>query len=274
LASSGGTTSDVTIGTGTSTQGYPINCYYGYERSASIYTAAELGKVGSISKLGWYPTVTTTASVPVKIYIKHTTATTLTATTWATSISGATLVYSGTMAGTTANAWKEFTLSTAFNFTGGSNNLLVLVETNYGGAGTGSSTGAAVRYTSATSKHMYIRADNTAPTGNGTVSSYRPNIKVTITTASKESKIDLIENFTESISVSAYPNPTMGLVTIESNGEIKSIEVYSVSGAKVYSNASVNSASNEVDLSSFQNGVYVVVVNDGETRHTMKVIKK
>jgi hypothetical protein len=274
LASSGGTTSDVTIGTGTSTQGYPVNCYYGYERSASIYTAAELGKVGSISKLAWYPTLTTSYNVPIKIYVKHTTASTLTATTWANSISGATLVYSGTMAGTTANAWKEFTLSTAFNFTGGSNNLLVLVETNYGGTGIGSSTGAAVRYTTATSKHMYIRADNSAPTGNGTVSSYRPNIKVTITTASKESRIDVLENFTESISVSAYPNPTMGLVTIESNGEIKSIEVYSVSGAKVYSNASLNSASNEVDLSNFQNGVYVVVVNDGVTRHTMKVIKK
>jgi hypothetical protein len=273
LASGGGTTTDVTIGTGTSTQGYPINCYYGYERSASIYTATELGKVGSISKLGWYPTVTTTNNVPVKIYIKHTTATTLTATTWATSISGATLVYSGTMAGTTANAWKEFTLSTAFNFTGGTNNLMILVETNYGGTGAGTSTGASVRYTSATSKHMYIRADNAAPTGNGTVTSYRPNIKVTITTSSSApSTIDKVID-SNNIILSAYPNPTSGIVTIASDSDIKSIEVYSVTGAKLYSTTSVNKVSNEVDLSNFLNGAYIILVNDGVNRHTLKVIK-
>jgi hypothetical protein len=265
----------VTIGTGTSTQGYPINCYYGYERSASIYTAAELGKVGSISKLGWYPTLTTSYNVPIKIYVKHTTATTMTAATWANSISGATLVYSGTMAGTTANTWKEFTLSTAFNYTGGSNNLMVLVETNYGGTGIGSSTGAKVRYSSVSKKHMYIRADNSAPTGNGTVSNNRPNIRISISGA-KQSGGEVNEIFNENTSiVSVYPNPTRDLVTIESNGQVKSIEVYSISGAKVYSNSNItNSASNEVDLSNFQNGVYVVIVNDGVKRHTLKVIKQ
>lgn len=273
---SGGGTVDVTIGTGTSTQGYPINCYYGYERSASIYTATEVGKVGSISKVAWYPTLTTTYNVPVKIYIKQTTATTLTATTWASSISGATLVYSGTMAGTTANAWKEFTLSTAFNFTGGTNNLMVLVETNYGGTGAGSSTGAAVRYTSATSKHMYIRADNSAPTGNGTVSSYRPNVKITITTSATSPNVD-INNLTETnnITLSVYPNPTKDKVTVESNGEVKSIEIYTITGAKIYSRTeNLNNSYNEVDLSTFQNGLYILVVNDGVKRHKMKVIKQ
>ncbi len=277
LTSGGGTTTDVTIGTGTSTQGYPINCYYGYERSASIYTAAELGKVGSISKLAWYPTLTTTYNIPIKIYVKHTTATTLTATTWASSISGATLVYSGTMAGTTANAWKEFALSTAFNFTGGSNNLLVLVETNYGGTGAGTSTGAKVRYTSATSKHMYIRADNSAPTGNGTVTSYRPNVKITITTSSASSNDEVNTNFTENSNVilSVYPNPAKDRITIDSNGEIKSIEIFSITGAKVYSKTNIsNSASNEVNISDFNSGMYVLVVNDGVKRHTMKIIKE
>jgi M6 family metalloprotease-like protein len=274
---SGGTTYDVTVGTGTSVQGYPINCYYGYERSASIYTAAEIGQVGSISKLSWYPTLTTSYNVPVKIYIKHTTASTLTATTWATSISGATLVYSGTMAGTTANVWKEFILSTAFNFTGGSNNLVVLVETNYGSTGAGTSTGPGVRYTTATSRHMYVKADNTAPTGNGTVTSYRPNIKVTITTASASPSFEINNNFSENnnVTLSVYPNPTKDRITIDSNGEIKSIEIYSITGAKIYSKPSIsNSASNEVDLSDFQNGMYILVVNDGVKRHTIKIIKQ
>ena len=266
----GGSTSDITIGTGTSTQGYPINCYYGYERSASIYTATEVGSAGSISKLAWYPTLTTTYNVPIKIYIKHTTATTLTASTWATLTSGATLVYSGTMAGTTANAWKEFVLSTAFNYTGGSNNLMVLVETNYGGTGAGSSTGAAVRYTSATSKHLYVRADNSAPTGNGTVSSYRPNIKISIT----RSRIDDDSNGNISISnvnISAYPNPAKEKITIDSNVEIKSVDIYSITGAKVYSKPFT---SNEIDLTDFQNGIYLVVLNDGVKRHTLRIIKQ
>lgn len=275
LTSGGGTTIDVNLGTGTSTQGFPINCYYGYERSASIYTATEIAAVGSISKLAWYPTLTTTRNVPIKIYIKHTTASTLTAATWATSISGATLVYNGTMAGTTANTWKVFNLSTAFDFTGGSNNLMVLVETNYGGTGAGSSTGAAVRYTTATSKHMYIRADNTAPTGSGTVTSNRPNITITITTASPS--IEMNNSFSENSNVilSVYPNPTNDKVTIDSNGEVKSIEIYSITGAKIYSKSNIlNSASNVVDLSTFQNGVYVLIVNDGVKRHTMKIVKQ
>jgi len=269
LTSGGGT---VTIGTGTSTQGYPINCYYGYERSASIYTAAEVGVTGSLTMVEWYPTLTTSYSVPVNIYIKQTTASTITATTWATSISGATLVYSGTMAGTTANTWKAFTLSTPFNFTGGTNNLMVLVETNYGGTGAGSSTGPAVRYTTATSRHMYVKADNTAPTGTGTVTSYRPNIRLTIGgSAAPQATEQNVENVFNVIS--AFPNPTTGLITIQSEGEIRSINVYSITGAKIYSRPN-DQTSREIDLSSFNSGIYIVVVNDGIKNHTMKVIKE
>jgi gingipain R len=279
--SAGGTTSGVVVGTGTSTQGYPLNCYYGYERSAAIYTAAEIGKVGTISKLGWYPTLTTTTSVPVKIYIKHTTASTLTASTWATMISGATLVYNGTMSGTTANAWKEFVLSTAFEFTGGSNNLLVLVETNYGGAGTGTSTGAKFRYTSSTSRHMYVRADNSAPTGNGTVTSYRPNITITITTRGSVTEPEENNGIEEENNISltssellVYPNPTKSIITLKGAETFTSIEVYSIIGKRVYVNNNLSeSPIHEIDLTEFPNGVYLVIANDGESTHKVKVVK-
>ena len=267
----GGGGGTVIVGTGTSTQGYPINCYYGYERSASIYTAAEIGIVGSLTMVEWYPTLATTYNVPVKIYIKQTTASTITAATWANSISGATLVYSGTMAGTTANTWKAFTLSTPFNFTGGTNNLMVLVETNYGGTGAGSSTGPAVRYTTATSKHMYVRADNAAPTTTGTVTSYRPNIRLTI--AGAKATEQSVENGSNVIS--AFPNPTRGTVTIQSEGKIRSINVYSITGAKIYSISNItDQTSKEIDLSAFNSGIYIVVVNDGIKNHTLKVIKE
>lgn len=171
--------STVTIGTGTLTQIYPLGNYYGYERSASLYTAAEMTTAGTISQLNWYATVARTANIPMKIYLKETTSTALTAATWASLTTGATLVFDATNATITANAWNQFILSTTFVF-GGSNNLLVLVEANYGGSGTGGSAGTAVRYTTATSGHMYVRGDGSPPAGNGTVTSNRPNIQFEI----------------------------------------------------------------------------------------------
>lgn len=281
FTTTGGTISDVTIGTGTSTQGYPLNCYYGFERSASLYTASELGKTGSISKLGWYPTVTTSYNIPVKIYIKHTTATSITATSWANMISGATLVFNGTMNGTTANVWKEFVLSTAFEYSGGSNNLLILVETNYGGTGTGSSTGARYRYSSSSKRHMYVRADNSAPTGNGTISNNRPNIRITITTRGSQpsnrdndSSFDRMNLNTSLSSVTAFPNPTNGMVTIKSSELIYTIEVFSIAGKKVAILDNLMGVDTQIiDLSQFESGIYLLVVDDGVKRHMMKMVK-
>jgi hypothetical protein len=39
----------ITIGSGTSTQRYPLGNYFGYERSASLYTSTEIGSSGIIS---------------------------------------------------------------------------------------------------------------------------------------------------------------------------------------------------------------------------------
>ena len=73
--------------------------------------------------------------------------------------------------------------------------------------------------------------------------------------------------------ISAFPNPTSGKLTIQSEREIKSINIYSITGAKVYSRPK-DQTSNEIDLSSYNNGIYVVVVNDGVKNHTLKVIKQ
>ena len=168
----------VTIGTGTSTQRYPLGSLWGFERSASNYTVAEVTNTGSITKLAWNSTTTNTASRPIRVYLKTTTATTFTASNWASQIAGATLVYDANT--TIATGWNEFTLTTPFNYTGGTNNLLVLVEANAGGSGL-SGSGGNLSYSTATNKHMTITADTSAPTGNGYVNSDRPNIQVTFT---------------------------------------------------------------------------------------------
>ncbi len=171
----------ITIGTGTSTQRYPLGGYWGYERSASLYTSAEIGMSGIISSVAWYPTSSSSTARPMKIYLKETSSTTLSAQTWASIISGATLVFDGNTGSITANSWNTFSLTTSFNYSG-INNLLVLVETNCGGSGCSTgSTNPDCRYSTSTYCHQYWTADNSPPPGNGTVTNYRPNVQLVIT---------------------------------------------------------------------------------------------
>ena len=164
----------VTIGTGTSTQRQPFGLYFGYERSAAIYTATEIGTFGSITTLAWYVSTAQTATAPTKIYLATTTATTLTAGTWADLTTGATLVYDATRS-FTPTGWLTIDIT---DFTYSSGNLLVLCETNYGGGGVSSY--PLFRYSTATSQHEYWAQDNSAPTGSGTVNANRPNIQTSI----------------------------------------------------------------------------------------------
>ncbi|HBG70374.1 MAG: hypothetical protein A2W93_15700 [Bacteroidetes bacterium GWF2_43_63] len=163
--------SQVTIGTGTSEGQYPFTANWKYVRSASLYTAAEIGSYGSIQSLAWYVSTSWTGSVPIKIYLKTTTATSITSSTWATMISGATLVYDGT-ANFGSTGWKTIDI-TDFNYC--IDNLLVLCESNVGTA-----CYPKFRYTTSTNMHMTLTSDASAPAGSGTVGSARPNIQMTI----------------------------------------------------------------------------------------------
>lgn len=165
----------VTVGAGTSTGRFPISAYFGYERSASLYQSSEVGTSGSIERLAWYATITG-GSRPIKVYLVETAATSLTADTWANLIAGATLVFDNTL--TPTIGWNTVTLSSPFSYSG-TNNLLVLVETNYGGGGDGSSSsGNAVQYSTAAARHQQWNADTNPPSTNGTVNSNRPNIQI------------------------------------------------------------------------------------------------
>lgn len=172
------TTNPVVVGTGTTTATYPLGVVRGYERSASIYTAAEIGRSGFLDSLSWYPTTARTVYRPLKIYVKHTTSTTLTAGTWASMISGATLIYDDSTTVPTANVWQAFPLKLNNFYYNGTDNLLVMVEQN---KGVNSNQTTACRYSTATSKHEYWRNATTpisAPTGAGTVENNRPNIRL------------------------------------------------------------------------------------------------
>ena len=168
---------EITIGTGTSVQVYPLGNNYGFERSASLYKASELVNTGNISTLAWYANVGGKGARSIKIYLKETTANTIVSSDWSSMTSGATLVYDGSV--TPQQEWNTFILNTAFNYTGNANNLLVLVEANYGGSGNGGgASGNSIRYSDVAGTHMYIRGDYSAPTTTGTITAYRPNLKL------------------------------------------------------------------------------------------------
>lgn len=168
----------VIIGTGTSTNNWPFYTNYGYSRSASLFTAAEVGIPTLLTSLAWNISTSTTADIPVKIYLKTTTATDLTSDTWANMIAGATLVYNGTTQ-FTPTGWKTFDIT---DFSYCSDNLLVLCEANFTGFGAGSTVYFYYTTTSSNS-HEYWYADSSPPTGTGTTSTSRPNIKITKTPA-------------------------------------------------------------------------------------------
>lgn len=209
----------ITIGTGTSTQRYPLGNYYGYERSAALYTASEITIAGTITKLGWYATLSRTAVIPIKIYLKQTTATSLTSTTWSSIISGATLVFDGNNNSITANAWNEFDLTTSFSYNG-IDNLLVLVEANYGGPGILPSSGVGVRYSTSTDRHQYWQADYNPPTGNGTLNSNRPNIQITLQTSDMTYESSTTEQASTSIvPIGSTDQPVIGLKVVTSGSQ-------------------------------------------------------
>ncbi len=166
-----GVFADVTIGTGTSTQYYPMSTYYNYYRSATLYTSTEIGATGTITDLKWYcSTANTTTSFPIKIYWKYTNLTALTSDTWANYSTGANEIYSATHTINTTG-WFNFNV-TDFTYDG-TQNLMILVES---GSAAFVSPYVNWRYTTtATNMFARVQADGSVPTSL-TASTLRPNI--------------------------------------------------------------------------------------------------
>ncbi|GAA4372822.1 hypothetical protein GCM10023186_02680 [Hymenobacter koreensis] len=148
-----------------------------------IYTAAEIGSSGNISQVGFYlNSVSTPGAAPTKIYLKTVTNSAFAAaTTVASEISGATLVYDATIPASAfvANTWVSVPLTTPFAYNGTSN-LEVIVETNAAAEGNESSTGKVFRYaTTGVARAQFWNEDNTAPVAVGVLSATRPNIRLT-----------------------------------------------------------------------------------------------
>lgn len=172
-------TNPVTIGTGTGTGLYPFGIdgrsagNANHVQSVALYTAAEIGGGGIITKLEWYANTVRTDTRNIQIWLKHTTATTLSAGAFSNYITGAQLVYDGTFVPSIAG-WNALDLTSNFGYNG-TQNLLVIVYTN---STSTSNISSACRYTTSANRHHQWNARNTAPSGNGTVNGNRPNIRI------------------------------------------------------------------------------------------------
>lgn len=185
--------SPLTIGTGTDYsasgssadgQGSPMgNTYYYNSAAQFIYTAEELASMGgakAITSVAFYHNANSFSN-NIKIYLAHTTATTVDPSSPATT---PTLVYSGTgvTIGGSSEGWQTFTFDDPFNYNGTDNLLVVVCRVNNS---SGYNSSQKWQYTETTDNKFMVRhADNTSygditNTSNSyTASTKRPNIQI------------------------------------------------------------------------------------------------
>ena len=184
--SNAGSQTDLTVGTGTSESYYaPYNNYYGNSWNECIYLASEIGTAGIIDAVSYYVSTSTAYTCDqIKIYMGHTTKDIHASTSDWTPLSDLTLVYSAnniTIGSSTG--WETRHLTNTFNYNGVDN--LVIVVTH--AAGSDYTSGLKYRYTSLSNRCMYRQADGNASyaehpgTSTGSLSTYVPNIKLSIT---------------------------------------------------------------------------------------------
>jgi len=239
---------DVPVGNPNDASGRrPLGTFFGYERSAMIYTAEEIGASGSgnVTQVGFYlNTVNTPGAAPTKIYLKTVSnATFAAATTVAAEQMGATLVYDSTIpaASFTANSWVTVPLTTPFAYNGTSN-LEVIVETNATGDGNETGAGKVFRYSSTgtgVNRAQFWAMDGTAPTLTGLLSVTRPNIRlVGLTPIANDAAVRAV--FTLGKALVATPQVVQAVVTNRGSAALTNLPVtLNVTGATTFTDAKV-----------------------------------
>ncbi len=166
-----------TIGTGTTSVGWPYYTYYHDSRTQMLYLASEItaagGSLGRIMKIG-FDVVSAASQVMNGFYIKmkNTNITSLTA--WET---GLTDVYSGTYA-VPGTGWQHVTLQTPFEWDGTSNVLIEICfdNTSY----TSNSTVNSSTTTGTLNRHYHMDNGTGCTMTSTSTAATRPNIVLTI----------------------------------------------------------------------------------------------
>jgi len=82
--------------------------------------------------------------------------------------------------------------------------------------------------------------------------------------------LDVPENSVEDVAI--YPNPSLETITIQvTNGRLETIVISDITGKQVYSETvTSNSASKNINIASFANGLYLVTLNNTVTQKIIK----
>ncbi len=81
------------------------------------------------------------------------------------------------------------------------------------------------------------------------------------------------EDLTNTGEFNIYPNPGNGQFTLRTVGNIQSVDVYSISGVKVFSQANFNQQLNtEINLSALSPGIYLMKANISGKNYSQKLI--
>ena len=123
----------ITIGTGTSTSNLHPLTDYPYHKWEGIYLSSELGGAKDISALAFYKASgnnTTNDITGVTIYMKHTTASSLT-TGNATNVGYGSAVFTGNFPNTDTTGWMEVPFTSTFAYNG-TDNISVYIEQTRG----------------------------------------------------------------------------------------------------------------------------------------------
>ncbi len=156
-----GTVTEVTIGSGSSTNAYlPTYSYYNYSLTEQIYTAAEIGQAGTITAVSFKVGNAKSTTRTVDLYLKHTTKTAFSSKTGWETLSSSNKVYSGSVT-FNASGWTTITLSTPFEYNGTSN-LIIGMDDNTGSYVSSSSNSPKFYvYSTSANRALRIYSDNT-----------------------------------------------------------------------------------------------------------------
>ena len=187
------------------------NTYYYYSTAQFIYLASEMEGAKTINSLAFYHNNAGAFNATVKIYLAHTSSSTVSTSSPATS---GTLVYTGTnmSVGGSSAGWQTFTLETPFEYNG-TDNLMVIVCRTKGTTSPTYQSSLGWQYSTISGSYRFMQ--RSADTQNYdvisntsysyTASYYRPNIQIGYTTSggSCASGCECFENCTALTSTSS-----------------------------------------------------------------------
>jgi hypothetical protein len=168
---------EVTLGTGTSDYYMPMELFWNYSYSQTIYLPSEL-YAGPIQQIGWQYNGAGSSTETIVIYMGHTTKATFSSGTDWVTLAGLTQVYSGTLA-LSSSGWYMIDLDTPFSYNG-TDNLVIAVDKNTGSYITSITYFYCSSVTGTRSLYYYSDSTNPAPASppSGYTASYMPNTRI------------------------------------------------------------------------------------------------